>query len=66
MNERLCYDIETDGLIEEVTKLHCIAIINVDTLEEALYADSLVMMTQGTIKDGLDRLNKASLTLGHN
>ncbi|HGE6013804.1 TPA: DNA polymerase [Vibrio cholerae] len=66
MQERLCYDIETDGLIEDVTRIHCIAIINVDTHEEALYADYLVMMTKGTIKDGLDRLMRAQLTLGHN
>lgn len=64
--ERLCYDIETDGLLEEVTTIHCIAIIDVDTLEEALYADSLAMLTKGTIKDGLERLMRADLTLGHN
>ncbi|ELZ1477486.1 DNA polymerase [Vibrio parahaemolyticus] len=66
MNERLVYDIETDGLYHEAENMLCLAIINADTLEEALYADSLAMMTQGTIKDGLERLMKASLTIGHN
>ncbi|WP_225311018.1 DNA polymerase [Vibrio fortis] len=64
--ERLCYDIETDGLLDEVKAIHCIAIIDVDTLDEALYADTHVMLTQGTVRDGLERLMKADLTLGHN
>ena len=63
---RLCWDIETDGLLDEVTKLHCIAIQDVDTLEAALYADTLAMNTQGTLEQGIDRLMNADLSIGHN
>tara|TARA_Y100001960_G_C14784209_1_gene890267 strand:+ start:10104 stop:12248 length:2145 start_codon:yes stop_codon:yes gene_type:complete len=63
---RLCWDVETDGLLESVTKLHCIATVDVDTSEEALYADSYAMMTKGTLADGLQALLNADLLIGHN
>jgi DNA polymerase-1 len=63
---RLCWDVETDGLLDEVTTLHCIATQDVDTMEECLYADLLVMNTQGTLSQGLDKLMNADLLIGHN
>ena len=63
---RLCWDIETDGLLDEVTQLHCVAIQDVDTLEKAVYADSHAMLTQGTIADAIERLQQATLLIGHN
>ena len=27
---RLAFDIETDGLLQDLTKIHCIVIINID------------------------------------
>ncbi len=63
---RYVWDIETDGLLDEVTILHCIAIQDVDTMEESLYADLLVMNTQGTLEDGVEKLMNADLLIGHN
>jgi DNA polymerase-1 len=63
---RLCWDVETDGLLDEVTILHCIATVDVDTMEECLYADLLVMNTQGTIAQGIEKLRTADLLIGHN
>jgi len=63
---RYAWDIETDGLLDEVTILHCIAIQDVDTMEESLYADLLVMNTQGTLEDGVEKLMNADLLIGHN
>ena len=63
---RLCWDIETNGLLDEVTKLHCIAIEDVDTMESALYADTHAMNTQGTLEQGVNRLMSADLSIGHN
>ena len=63
---RLCWDIETNGLLDEVTKLHCIAIEDVDTMESALYADTHAMNTQGTLEQGVNRLMDADLSIGHN
>lgn len=59
MGERLVFDIEADGLLLDVTKLHCISVYNVDTGEAARYH-------WWDIEDGLDRLSKADLLIGHN
>lgn len=63
---RLCWDVETDGLLDEVTKLHCIGVIDVDTMEESLYSDLLVMHSDGSNADGMERLMNADLLIGHN
>lgn len=57
--ERLVWDIETNGLLRSASELLCLSIINVDTGEERLY-------TKGEYHLAVERLNKASLTIGHN
>lgn len=64
--KRLVWDVETNGLLETATVIHCLAIQDVDTLEEALYTDSLVMNSHGSINDGVQRLLSADQIIGHN
>lgn len=76
MSERLYFDIESDNLLDLITKVHCIAITNMDTGEESYYGpavpkthpkwDPLVGNPVGTVEDGLRRLMGASLTVAHN
>lgn len=63
---RLCWDIETNGLLHNVSQLHCIAVQDVDTLQEWIYCDVLAVMAQGTIEDGINHLKSADLLIGHN
>jgi DNA polymerase-1 len=64
--KRLVWDVETNGLLNSATVLHCIAIQDVDTLQVSLYTDSLAMNSQGSIEDGVQRLRSADLIIGHN
>ena len=50
------FDIETDGLIQDVTKIHCLVLKDVNT-EKTL---SL------SVEEGLDKLSNADLIVGHN
>lgn len=63
---RLCWDIETDGFLENVTRLHCIAVQDVDSLEKFIYCDVLAVMSNGTLEDGIKHLQSADLLIGHN
>ncbi|RPJ39590.1 MAG: DNA polymerase, partial [Planctomycetaceae bacterium] len=66
MAGRYVFDIETDGLLPELTKLHCIGIKCLDTgktwsLKAHQWDD------QGhSLADGLDFLSRADLLVGHN
>lgn len=55
----LIFDIETNGLLRTVDKLHCIAIFDTETEELKSYS-------KGTLKEGLERLMKAEELIGHN
>lgn len=55
----LIFDIETNGLLKTVDKLHCIAIFDTETEELKSYS-------KGTLKEGLERLMKAEELIGHN
>lgn len=59
----LIFDIETDGLLETATKVHCIGIRNVDNGEGELYADQ---PGYKPIADGLKLLSAAEYIIGHN
>ena len=61
---RLVYDIETDGLLNEYTKIHCIVAYNLDTGTMYSYSDSDVALP--SIADGVSLLSNASLLVGHN
>lgn len=56
---RLVWDIETDGLLDEMTKIHCIVAINPDTGEEHVFRPHQV-------SKGIALLNTASELIGHN
>lgn len=56
---RLVFDIESDGLKEDVTKVWCIGIINIDTDEE-------VLIEPDRLEFGLSVLAKATCLIAHN
>lgn len=60
---RLIFDIESDGLIPELTKIHCIVIVNADTGDLKSYADQL---GHTPVSEALDLLAKADELIGHN
>ena len=57
---RLIFDIETDGLIPELTKIHCLAARDLDD-ESKVWS-----WRPGEIEQGLEFLQKADLIAGHN
>jgi len=57
---RLAFDIETDGFIANVTKVHCINVIDVDTGEEYRFNTDL-----DNIKEGLRLLSIADEITAH-
>jgi DNA polymerase-1 len=56
---RYILDIETDNLLKDVTKIHCVVLRNVDTGAVDTFAYDL-------IKKSLDYLDKADVLIGHN
>lgn len=56
---RLLFDTESDGLLNNATKIHCIAVINVDT-------DEVFDFKPDQIDDALVLLDKATVLIGHN
>lgn len=56
---RLLFDLETDGLLEDVTKIHCLVIKDFDTKQVYRYRPS-------HIREGIEHLLKADELIGHN
>jgi len=56
---RVVFDIETNGFLAELTKIHCLAILDIDTGEIKSYGPS-------QIEEGLLILRDAELLVGHN
>lgn len=64
MGQRLIFDIETDGIpLEEITKIHCLAIKDIDTGQEYRFRHN---DEEDTIEHGVYMLNAADLIIGHN
>lgn len=59
MGRTLVFDLETDGLLPDLTKAHCIGAIDVDTEEEFAFRPH-------EIDEGLRFLSSAGLLIGHN
>ena len=57
---KLVFDIETDGLLENVTKIHCIVARDVSD------NDKEYIFKEDTIGDGIEFLQKAEVLIGHN
>jgi hypothetical protein len=63
---RLAYDIETDGYLEETTKIHCISIRDIETKEEFSFADNRQTNLYPDIPVGLAMLAEADEICAHN
>jgi DNA polymerase-1 len=56
---RLVFDIETDGLLDTLTQIHCIVLKDIDTNE-------VFSFSPADVEQGLDMLYKADTIIGHN
>lgn len=63
MGEALLFDIESDGLLQEASKLHCIQVGSLDGTEVDIYADALPGYP--SLAEGLARLKAADRLIGH-
>lgn len=57
--KRLCFDIEANGLLDEVTLVHCVVTHDIDTDEVKLYRPH-------EIEEALNDLAAADVLIGHN
>lgn len=67
----LVFDIETDGFLEDLTKIHCINLIDRSTgkslaFNGGVYSDGTPAPRDGTIEEGLELLANADCIAGHN
>jgi DNA polymerase-1 len=60
---RLVVDVETDGFIDQLTRIHIIVLRDVDSGERFVYRRN---HAEDTIKEGLAYLSKADQIIGHN
>ena len=61
---KLCYDIETNGLLDELTTIHCLVAHNLDTGNTYCYSDADNSLP--SIEDGISLLKNADVLIGHN
>lgn len=59
------FDIESNGLYEEATQLHCIS-IKVDDEDTKVYTSRPIEGSDGSLEEGLKILNSVDLVVGHN
>jgi DNA polymerase-1 len=64
MGERLIADIETDGLLDVCTKVHCIQLGTVDGDDVTVYTDALPGYP--SLAEGLERVRNSDELIGHN
>lgn len=60
------FDIETNGLLDELTKVHCLVLKDLDTGEKFSYANPGDPENARTLEYGVRQLMAADLILGHN
>lgn len=63
MTGRYVYDVETDGFLEELTKIHSLVLYDLDEGKLLSYSDQ---PGYPPIKEGVERLANADLIVGHN
>lgn len=64
---KLVFDIETNGLLDTLDRVHCIAVIDADSGEEKLFVNSMYREDcDGDLDDALALLDSADLLIGHN
>lgn len=66
MADRILFDIETDGLYWDVTRVHCLCLKILGEDRGRCYTDTPVGGEDGTLADGLNMLSSAGELLGHN
>ena len=59
----LVFDLESDGLLNDVTKIHCLVIYDSETDSTIIYNDK---GNQEPITRGIQRLEDADVLVGHN
>ena len=59
----LIFDLETNGLLHDVTRIHCLGIYDTETNQTLVYNDE---GNAEPITRGIQRLEDASLIVGHN
>jgi DNA polymerase-1 len=64
MTTRYVFDLETNGLLPEVTAVWCLVIKDTDTQETFSYSDYDSELPD--LKEGLDKLHTANELIGHN
>lgn len=62
----LLFDIETNGLLEEMTTIHSLVLKDPDSGEVFSYTDHDYAGKAGNIAEGVERLMEADLMVGHN
>jgi hypothetical protein len=60
---RLVFDLETDGLYDDVTHIHCIGIYDIDTKETLVFNDE---GSAEPVVRGVQLLEEANSIIGHN
>lgn len=64
---RVIFDLESDNLLDDLTRLHCLVLKDIDTLEVFSYTDDPNYPTRaGDLRAGLDRLSSCDWACGHN
>ena len=59
----LIFDLETDGLLKDVSTIHCLAIYDINTKETLTYNDT---GNQEPVVRGIQRLADSDCIIGHN
>lgn len=63
---RFVYDIETDGLLEDMTKIHCLVLWDIDTEELFSFRNDGHPDNYARLLEGVQMLEQADLRVGHN
>ena len=57
------FDLETDGLLKDLTKIHCACFLNVDTKEEHQFYEGTLEQLEGFI---VNQIKNKATWIGHN
>ena len=64
INQMLVFDIETNGLLNDVSTIHCIATFDTETETSSVFNHRSDQ--SGTIKDGINQIMESPSIAGHN
>ena len=65
MTTKVVFDIETNGLYDTATTIHCIS-VKVNDFNTKVFTSRPIKGSAGTIQEGLDIISTADLIIGHN